>query len=183
MAQTYSKIASYTVGSGGVPSVSFLNIPQTYTDLVLKMSGRTTRAAVYGEMFMRFNGETTGYSAKVIEATGSGSGSYSETSIRVEFNGDTSTAGIFGNAEFYIFNYSAGKYKSVSLDSVTENNGTAVDSFFKAHIWANTAPITQIEIGFGSGVISQYSTFHLYGIKAELYWEPLVSSINLSQAI
>jgi hypothetical protein len=38
MAYTYSKLATYTVGSSSILSMAFLNIPQTYTDLVLKIS-------------------------------------------------------------------------------------------------------------------------------------------------
>jgi hypothetical protein len=160
-----TKIATVTVGSGGSSTVSFTNIPQTYTDLKLLISGRTSRSAVYGEMHMRFNGSSTDYSARALEATGSTAGSYTETSIRVELNGNTATASTFGNAEFYIPNYTSSNYKSVSLDSVTENNATAVDSFFKAQLWSNTAAITQIDIGYGTGTISEFSTFTLYGIR------------------
>ena len=163
MALQLIEIADITVASP-VTSVTFSNIPSGYTDLKLMISGRTSRSAVYGEMFMRFNSATTNYSAKALEATGSSVGSYSETSIRVELNGDTSTAGTFGSAEFYIPNYRSANNKSVSLDSVTENNATSVDSFFKAQLWSDTAAITQIDVGFGTGTIVANSTFTLYGV-------------------
>ena len=164
MALQLFKISDVLVESP-VTSITFSSIPQGYTDLKLVISGRTSRSAVYGEMFMRFNSATTNYSAKALEGAGSGSaGSYSESTIRVELNGDTSTAGTFGSAEFYIPNYTSAKYKSVSLDSVTENNATSVDSFFKAQLWSDTAAITRIDVGFGTGTISTNSTFTLYGI-------------------
>lgn len=158
-------ISTVTVGSGGTSSVSFVGIPQTYTDLVIKMSARTSRSAVYGEMYMRFNESTTNYASRALESSGSSVGSYSESTIRVEFNGDTSTANIFGNAEWYIPNYTSSNFKSVNLESVTENTSASVDSFLKSHLWSNTSPINSISIGFGTGTISQYSTFTLYGIR------------------
>jgi hypothetical protein len=175
MPNNYVLLEKITVGAAGAASVTFANIPQTgYTDLVLKTSARTSRSAIYGEMFLRFNGSTTNYSAKALEGTGSAAGSYSETSIRVEFNGDTSTANTFGNAEFYIPNYTSANFKSVSLDSVTENNATAVQQFFKAQLWSDTSAITQIAIGFGTGTISANSTFYLYGV-AKLGTTPAIA--------
>ena len=167
MTANYVLLEKISVGAAGASGVTFSGIPQTgYTDLVVKCSARTSRSAVYGEMYMRLNGATTNYTGKALEGTGSSAGSYSETTLRVELNGDTSTANTFGSAEFYIPNYTSANYKSISLDSVTENNATAVDSFLKAQLWSNTAAITQIDIGFGTGTIMQYSTFYLYGVAA-----------------
>ena len=39
---TMTLIASNTVGSGGASSVTFSSIPQTYTDLVVKINSRVT---------------------------------------------------------------------------------------------------------------------------------------------
>ena len=56
MAYTYSKIASVTVGSGGSTSIEFLAIPQNYTDLVIKVSGRSARSAQQADnLFISFN--------------------------------------------------------------------------------------------------------------------------------
>ena len=37
---TFTKIETITVGSGGAASVTFSSIPQTFTDLVMKISSR-----------------------------------------------------------------------------------------------------------------------------------------------
>jgi len=58
MAYTYSKIATYTVGSGGVATVSFLNIPQNYTDLILKASIRSSISQTNDYGIIQFNGDT-----------------------------------------------------------------------------------------------------------------------------
>ena len=44
MAETYNRIGSVTVGSGGASTITFSNIPQTYTDLVVKFSMKSTTA-------------------------------------------------------------------------------------------------------------------------------------------
>jgi len=167
MAYTYSKIATYTVGSGGVASIDFLNIPQTYTDLVLKLSARTA-AGSDDAFYVRFNNTTTGYSGRRLWGNGSSSGSDAP-----EYFGTVAysslTANTFGNAEVYIPNYTGSTNKSASTDATQENNGTSSVLTMVASLWSNTAPITSIKItAFTGSNFAQYSTAHLYGIKAEL---------------
>lgn len=171
MAYTYSKIATYTVGSGGVATVDLLNIPQTYTDLVLKISGRTSNADISGGYRMRFNDNSvdTNHSARYLQSSGAATSSGSLSYLYLgDFVGSTATASTFGNMEIYIPNYTSSNYKSVSIDAVTENNATTAYTHLVAGLWQSTAPITSISILRASVTISQYSTFHLYGIKAEL---------------
>jgi hypothetical protein len=167
MAYTYSKIATYTVGSGGVASIDFLNIPQTYTDLVLKLSARTA-AGSDDAFYVRFNNTTTGYSGKRLWANGSSVGSDSpEYFGTVPYS--SLTASTFGNAEVYIPNYTGSTNKSASTDATQENNATFSVLTMVASLWSNTAPITSIKItSFTGSNFAQYSTAHLYGIKAEL---------------
>jgi len=174
MAYTYSKIATYTVGSGGLQSISFLNIPQTYTDLVLRFSGRNSRSNDNLQEFtMGVNNNTsTQYVFKYLRGSGSAaiSNNYPAESGFHQLGqpGDTATASTFSNYEIYFPNYTSSNYKSVSIDGVTENNATAAYSYLQAGLITNTAPITSIYISAPSYLIMQYSTFHLYGIKAEL---------------
>ena len=55
---TMTLIASNTVGSGGVASVTFSSIPATYTDLILKSSSRDTTTSVSAQINIQFNGDT-----------------------------------------------------------------------------------------------------------------------------
>lgn len=171
MAYTYSKIASYTVGSGGVSNVDLLAIPQNYTDLVLKMSIRHDQAFDQANIDIRFNYDFgSNYSVRRLRGTGSAtnSDSISGTSITIGYGaGDTLTANTFGNAELYIPNYTGSNYKSLSGDAVTENNATAAWAVLQAGLWSNTAAINSISIICG-GKWKQYSTFTLYGVKAEV---------------
>jgi hypothetical protein len=171
MAYTYSKISTYTVGSGGVPSVSFINIPQTYTDLVIKVSSRSTETAYDEALLIAFNGSSSNFSWRLLN--GSGASRYSYTGTNNLWAGrsvGTTSANTFSNNEVYIPNYTFSNYKSFSVDAVVDTNSTtANDLDLFAGLWSNTEPISSMTMTpqYGS-TISQYSSFHLYGIKAEL---------------
>lgn len=171
MANTFVKIASVTVGAGGAASMTFSSIPSTYTDLCLKISARSLYSGVDNNFTIQFNSSGgTAYSQRVLYGTGSAAGSFSRTAQPYVdpgyLNGNTSTSNTFGNAEIYIPNYAGSNNKSLSSDSVTENNATAADMALGAGLWANTAAITSITIAdYNSNNFVQYSTATLYGIK------------------
>lgn len=172
MAYTYSKIATYTVGSGGVATISFINIPQTYTDLNLFLSLRDTRGAAANDFSIEFNNSTSNRTYRVLKGDGTSAVSFSGSTALIAVEpGNTATSNTFGNTQIYIPNYTSSNYKSISSDSVTENNATAAEAWLTASLWSNTAPITSITIRpgeTGSPTFMQYSSAHLYGIKAEL---------------
>lgn len=177
MAYTYSKIATYTVGSGGISSVSFLNIPQTYTDLIIKASPDSTyTAGSYGDgLLLSYNTDTTAtnYNNRFIYGYDSNTGSSaSNANVVALFPDDaaTMTNNIFGNIDIYIPNYTGNNIKSSSIDFASEVNSTTnwVTGFYSSR-WNNTAPITSITLApTATFIFKQYSTFHLYGIKAEI---------------
>ena len=171
MSANYVLLEKVTVGAS-VSSVTFNNIPQTgYTDLVIKASGRSNLAAIYGSGELQFNSDT-GSNYKWLRVGGSGSGSAgsdsasSTTSIIYEFVGNNSTANTFANAEIYIPNYTGATQKSVSIDSVGENNATTAYATLASGLWTNTSAITSIKLFSSGNTILQYSTFSLYGIAA-----------------
>ena len=62
MATTYKAIATVTVGSGGAANIEFTSIPATYTDLVIHLSGRTTRNDTADDIGIELNNVTpTGF--------------------------------------------------------------------------------------------------------------------------
>jgi hypothetical protein len=171
MSYTYSKIASVTVGSGGVGSIDFLAIPQNYTDLVLKVSARSNRSPQsYETLYFSINGSNS--NATFRELLGDGASTYSQSGTDPDFGqapGNGGTANTFGNAEAYFPNYSGSTYKSYSADAVSENNATTAWSSLVAGLWSQSAPITSIRVRPGVGtLLLQYSTATLYGIKAEV---------------
>ena len=168
MATTYTLISSVTVGSGGASTISFTSIPQTYTDLVLLVSGRNS-STIYGGFFIKLNGSSwlSDTSAKTLYGNGSSAASNTEQEIAWTLNNQT--ASTFGSAEIYFPNYTASNNKSASINSTQENNATTSKSSMVAWLWSQTAAITQIEIGNFDGGFSdkfvQHSTAYLYGIS------------------
>lgn len=174
MANTYVQIGStVTVGAGGSASIDFTSIPSTYTDLLIRISARTNRSGQpVDSLKLTFNGATTNFSARGLGAdasssafsfTNAGSASIEDA---VFVTAATATANTFGNADIYIPNYAGSTNKSVSSDSVTENNATQSYLLLDAGLWSNTSAITSIKLApLNGSLINQYSTASLYGIS------------------
>ena len=172
--ETMTKIATYTVGAGGVSALTFSNIPQTYTDLVIKASARTSTTGSQRnatDISVQFNGNGSGYSSKILTGNAlvdnppiSVSNSGSSIVWGLEVPNADATATIFSNSDIYIPNYTSSHYKGTSTDTVTENNSSNSEVRFSVGLWENTAPITSITLT--TGVLVQHSTFTLYGVKA-----------------
>jgi hypothetical protein len=146
-------------------SVTFSNIPQSgYTDLKLVYSARTTTGGNDDEALISFNGSSTGFSQRNVYGTGSAAVSgTTPNQFAGSVNATGSTANVFSNIEVYIPNYTSSNYKSYSIDSVAENNATAIVMRLAAGLWSNTAAITSVTLTLG---FAQYSTFSLYGLAA-----------------
>lgn len=146
-------IESKTLGSAQA-SIEFTSIPQTYTDLVLLFTFRSNSTDDPNEdQSIRFNGSSSNYSYRVLFGNGSSAGSFSGTSkIWLGARGSNSTtSNTFTNNLVYIPNYTASTNKSVSADSVSENNGTNANQSIVAGLWSDSAAITSISIFAGSG--------------------------------
>ena len=166
MANTYVKIATVTVGAGGASSIDFTSIPQTYTDLVLKISARGDNG-IWG-MLLSINGSAASFTNKYLEGTGAAATSSSLAQFIGEENATSATASTFGNSEVYLPNYTGSTNKSFSSDSVSENNATTAYTNLTANLWSNTAAITSLSLSIyntSARKYSQYSSATLYGIK------------------
>jgi hypothetical protein len=168
MATTYEAIATVEVGSGGAADIEFTSIPATFTDLVVKMSGRSTSGGVNRGSYIAFNGSSTGYTDLYLQGSGSAASSGSAGGTGNIYLGETdgsgATASTFSNQEIYIPNYTSANYKSVSADSVAETNATTQYMSLNAGLWSNAAAITSILLTT-SGNFAEHSTATLYGIK------------------
>lgn len=160
---TFTLIASSTVGSGGAANIDFTSIPATYTDLCIKLSARCSAAT--SAVKIGFNGSTTNLSTKYLYGSGSAASSGAANEIYVYSNSSSYTASTFGNSEIYIPNYVLSSVnKSVSVEGVSENNATGADMLLAAGLWSTTAAITSIKLVPDSGNFVQHSTAYLYGI-------------------
>jgi hypothetical protein len=164
MANTYTLIASSTVGSGGAADIAFTSIPATYTDLCLKLSIRTDKATLGDVWLLKLNTSSADFTARWIEGNGASVSSGSSI-LYGALVGSSATASTFNNTEIYFPNYAGSTNKSFSVDSVTENNATTAYADLAAGLWSQTAAITGINISITSNNLVQYSTAYLYGIK------------------
>jgi hypothetical protein len=170
MAYTYSKLAETTVGAGGASAITFNNIPQNYTDLVLKVSARgTTTEASGGHYYtIALNSSATSKTQRFLQGDGSSASSGNSTSFTTYMCPSDFTASTFSNAEVYLPNYAGSANKSMSVDVVTENNATKSYATFYAQLWSVVTTISQITLTPNAGSFAQHSTATLYGIRVEL---------------
>lgn len=155
-------IETKTLGTAAA-SIEFTLIPQTFTDLVLLMSVRSSRAFNGDGYLIRPNSTTLtrrylyGDGASVVSGT---------TDFELIGTGENSTANTFANASAYFPNYaSTTTHKSVSLDGVSEHNGTNAYQNIVAGLYASNTAITSIQIAplTGPNFVAG-STISLYGI-------------------
>ena len=163
-------IATLTAPSGGA-HFEFLSIPDTFTDLVVKFSGRGATPF----LGMRLNDSTANLSRRSLSGTGSAvsSGTRTDTYMGdgITSSGNSFTANTFSNVEIYIPNYRAATAKSISIDMVTENNATLSWQSISAVLWNDTSAITSLQLyewGSGNSKINfaEHSSASLYGITA-----------------
>ena len=174
MASTLVALQTVTVGSGGASSISFTNIPQTYKDLQVVISGRLNGTSAGTSI--AFNNDTNNFSYKHLYAfdstVGSGGGNVNYV---YESNTSNMTASTFDNSQIYIPNYTGSTNKSYSVDAVSENNSTSLAiRILLGGVWSKTDPITTVTVAPYSGAFVQYSTATLYGV----YNSPLDTAVE-----
>jgi len=169
MANTLQLIEAKTLGSN-TANVNFTSIPQTYTDLYLLISARSTRGTYSdSSCYVKVNSSSTSYTSKLFEGSGSAVGSFSGNTTRlhdciIPADG-AATANTFSNISVYLPNYAGSNYKSSTADSIMETNAATAYAQLWAGLWSNTAAITEINLSDPLGNFKTGSTFYLYGIK------------------
>lgn len=151
------------VGAGGAASITFSSIPATYTDLYLVTSVRNDSSNL--TFNINPNGSTTNKTRGNLQGDGSSASSGAGTDITPLQNSSSYTANTFASSSVYICNYASSNNKSISIDSVTENNATTSYQRLQAALWSDTTAISSLECSTASN-FAQYSSFTLYGITA-----------------
>jgi|694.fasta_scaffold155546_2 hypothetical protein len=171
-APTYVKIASQTLASTAA-SVTFSNIPQGYTDLVLVMSPRTTLDG--RDLRIQFNGDTsTNYSTTVVGAYTSATSVRTSSIAYIQIGNYIGTSSTQPSTTITnIFNYSNSSIFKTSITKhaqfQTNVNSGYSEVLAQANLWRSTAAITSITISLSSSTYVTGSTFTIYGIKAALF--------------
>lgn len=167
MADTFTNIQTVTVGSGGAASIDFTSIPQTYTDLVLKISTRYNSTNQTQSIKFNSDSTVTNYYRRMLGGDNSGPYGYyiNDNGGAGYTNLSTDNANTFSANEIYIPGYTnTGVGKAYHAVGGTENNTTTAFRIVAGNYWTGTSAISSISLLPGSGLFSQYSSATLYGI-------------------
>ena len=163
---SYFPIASYTVPSGGVSSVTFDGIPQTYSYLQVRWLAVTSASASATKFYL--NGDTTNanYYNHFLVGTGAAvsAGAQASTPYLPDWtSGGATTAP--GVAIIDIFDYtSTNKYKTLRALSGYDANGSGYVAL-ESLLWSSTAAVSSLVLTPYSGTWSQYSNISIYGVN------------------
>jgi hypothetical protein len=162
---TYTQIGSaVTVGAGGAATISFTSIPATYTDLVVKLSGRVNDTNP--NIFLSINGSTSTFTAIALYGDGAGAASTNAVPrIAAYVSGSSNTSNAFGTADIYLPNYLASTNKSWTSDTASETNAATAYAGLLTGLWATTSAITSLTFTPSTGSFVQHSTAYLYGVS------------------
>ena len=170
----YDALATVTVPSGGLASVTFAGIPNTYKHLQIRGIGRTNNSGgdpTQDYLRLRFNNDSgSNYSYHALFGDGSSATAGNATSQTTAYiqrvSGNSSTSGIFGAFVLDILDYqNTNKNKTTRILGGVDNNGSG-RIYLTSNLWMNTSAVTQLDISVGDGsLISQHSQFTLYGVK------------------
>jgi hypothetical protein len=172
----YDALATVTVPSGGLTSITFAGIPQTgYSHLQVRCIARGTSGSATDNWYLQLNEDTaTNYSQHYIygngtTVVGSGLGANISTPYMGLLPSTANTANAFGASVVDILDYTnTNKFKTMRSLSGYDNNGTDGYMFLYSSNWRSTNAINSIKFTpvSGSGSFAQYTQFALYGVKA-----------------
>jgi hypothetical protein len=154
------------IGNGTGTNMNFLNIPQTFKDLMLVINA-TSNSAHSGNVIFNYTSFGT-YSGTYIQGDGSSAISARITSagagplLRSITYGTT----IPVTSIIHFMDYTnTSRFKSYIGRNAGDLNGSGQTQLYSA-LWQKTEAITEILLSSGSGSIYWTGTATLYGIKA-----------------
>lgn len=166
-------IATTVVGSGGVNTVIFNDIPQGYKHLQIRAIARDNRSASGSNLYVQFNSDSgPNYATHALYGNGAsvtalfdGASQTSAAMMRIS----TSSIGssIFAGGIVDILDYSnTNKNKTLRVLSGFDDNAVSGGQIYLwSGLWMSTSAISSITIVPVTSPIQQYSRFSLYGIK------------------
>jgi hypothetical protein len=160
-----------TVGPAGASSVSFTNIPSTYSHLQIRLIGRTDTGSNENYIGLTYNNVTTSnYTEHGLYADGStvtaNSGTGNPFAIVQRIAGGAAAANIFGTAVIDILDYAnTNKLKTMRSLGGVDRNGAGVLGFYSSILTTTTNAITSLELKPNAGNFVANSQFALYAVK------------------
>ena len=161
-----SVIKHVVVSGNSTTTIVLDNIPQKYSDLLLKLSVRSGTAQEH--VILGFNDSTANFSGRFLTSTNStaATASYARYLGNVYPSGSPSDS--FNNCSVYIANYRTSNYKTVSSQTAgyRQDQASLIETI-TAQLWSSADPITSIEIrNEGGSALGDSSSVTLYGIIA-----------------
>jgi hypothetical protein len=175
----YDALSTVTVPAGGVASITFAGIPNTYKHLQIRGLAQSNRATYgFDDIKLRFNSDSgTNYARHYLGGDGSsaysGAASTPSTFLFIDSGAGTSTAGasFFGASIIDILDYtSTSKNKTLRALCGADVNGTVGGLggrvTFNSGLWfATPVAINSITITPDASTFSQNTQFSLYGVR------------------
>lgn len=161
-------IKTITVGAGGAANINFTGIPQTgFQDLVVVLQSRgTTTGAQWESVYIRPNGSSTDGTSRYLYGQGGTTASAAPAVIQAWGASALCTANTFGSSTIYIPNYTNALYKTMSIESISENAGTNAIQILTSGLWANNSAITSLNL-VSESTFQEGSMASLYGINTD----------------
>lgn len=146
--------------------IEFTSIPQDGTDLYVLASVRAANGGTFDNLELTLNGSGSNFSKRFLYGSGSGGGiGFTGSDGHIGYTAaNTSTANTFGNHSIYITNYTSSLTKTITTDSVSENNATEAFQSIFANFWNNTAAITSLRVRTNGASMAAGCTISLYKI-------------------
>lgn len=170
MPLTYNLIASNTLGTSAT-SITFSSIPQTYTDLVLRISNALNGGGP-ANYWIKYSGVTSGvYSAfgfRAFQNPPDTISSPNQTELFAGWMPGNGYPNSRSNNEVYIPDYTAARRKQAWVANQCSQNTATAGEWYVAGIatdFNSSTAITSIQVGVSSPGFVADSSFYLYGIK------------------
>ena len=166
---TNTYVALDKITATNTTTVTFTSIPQTYTDLVIVISGNS---GPFNDGFLRLqvgNGsvDTNGANYSATRLYGNGTSAtcdrYSGSQPAIMFSGSASTGP--SNAIISLMNYN-----NTNVFKTTLITTSATGNYVSANVqlWRSTSAINTLSLISNDGNWSNTTTFSLYGIKSQV---------------
>jgi hypothetical protein len=170
MANEMQAIETITITSN-TSSIIFTSIPQTFTDLKILVSARSSISGTESQYRIIFNSDTSQtYYRRELAFNGTTSNTFGESTSQgfnyVYMPSASSLANTFSINKIEIPNYTKSNKKIFKVDSCMESDIVATALQLQSGLWNGTAAITSIILQeMNSGNFVPYTTATLYGIK------------------
>lgn len=165
MAETYEPIATQTL-TVAAADIFFNSIPQTYTDLVLVVTGTSASTSSGGFRVNSNNSNIYFNSAYYANGTSIVGTRSTDTLGKFDIQGQLGTTGMY-IAVVNFMNYSNSTTEKVVIVRSGNGSGPTPATGIYVTNWINTNAITSINVLSQTGInYAVGSTFTLYGIKA-----------------